>query len=183
MSRAVREVFVRLYEEGLIYRGKRLINWCPRCHTALSDLETIYEPVDSKLYYIKYPIKGTAEGFVEVATTRPETMLGDTAVAVNPKDERYKQYQGQSVILPLMGREIPFIEDALVDLEFGTGVVKVTPAHDPADFEMGQRHELEQISVIDEDAKITAAGGPYQGVDRQRPGSAYWKTLKLRGCW
>ncbi len=181
LSRAVREVFVRLYEEGLIYRGKRLINWCPRCHTALSDLETIYEPVDSKLYYIKYPIKGTAEGFVEVATTRPETMLGDTAVAVNPKDERYKKYQGQSVILPLMGREIPFIEDALVDLEFGTGVVKVTPAHDPADFEMGQRHGLEQISIIDEDAKITAAGGPYQGVDRAEARKRVLEDLDAQG--
>ncbi len=181
LSRAVREVFVRLYEEGLIYRGKRLINWCPRCHTALSDLETIYEPVDSKLYYIKYPIKGTADGFVEVATTRPETMLGDTAVAVNPKDERYKKYQGQSVILPLMGREIPFIEDALVDLEFGTGVVKVTPAHDPADFEMGQRHGLEQISIIDEDAKITAAGGPYQGLDRAEARKRVLEDLDAQG--
>ena len=166
LSRAVREVFVRLYEEGLIYLGKRLINWCPRCHTALSDLETIYEPVDSKLYYIRYPLKGRDNTFVEVATTRPETMFGDTAVAVNPKDDRYKKYKGESVILPLVNREIPFIEDAVVDLEFGTGVVKVTPAHDPADFEMGQRHNLSQISVIDEDAKITADGGPYQGLDR-----------------
>jgi valyl-tRNA synthetase len=166
LSRAVREVFVRLYEEGLIYRGKRLINWCPRCQTAISDLETVYEEVDSKLYYIKYPVKGQENTFVEVATTRPETMLGDTAVAVNPKDERYKKYKGASVILPLMNREIPFIEDDLVEREFGTGVVKVTPAHDPADFDMGQRHSLAQISVIGEDAKITAEGGPYQGLDR-----------------
>jgi valyl-tRNA synthetase len=166
LSRAVREVFVRLYEEGLIYRGKRLINWCPRCHTALSDLETIHEPVDSKLYYIRYPLKGRENAFVEVATTRPETMLGDTAVAVNPKDDRYKKYKGEAVVLPLMNREIPFIQDDVVDVEFGTGVVKVTPAHDPADFDMGQRHNLSQISVIDENAKITADGGPYQGLDR-----------------
>jgi valyl-tRNA synthetase len=166
LSRAVREVFVRLYEEGLIYRGKRLINWCPRCQTALSDLETVYDEIDSKLYYIKYPVKGQANAFVEVATTRPETMLGDTAVAVNPKDDRYKKYKGASVILPLMNREIPFIEDDLVDKEFGTGVVKVTPAHDPADFDMGQRHNLSQITVIGEDAKITVDGGPYQGLDR-----------------
>src|SRR5689334_14005049 len=181
LSRAVREVFVRLYEEGLIYRGKRLINWCPRCHTALSDLETIYEPVDSKLYYIKYPIKGTPGAFVEVATTRPETMLGDTAVAVNPKDERYKKYKGQSVILPLMNREIPFIEDDVVDLQFGTGVVKVTPAHDPADFDMGQRHGLAQISIIDEDAKITAEGGPYQGLDRAEARKRVLEDLDAQG--
>jgi valyl-tRNA synthetase len=166
LSRAVREVFVRLYEEGLIYRGKRLINWCPRCHTALSDLETVYEPVDSKLYFIKYPLKSATNEFVEVATTRPETMLGDTAVAVNPKDSRYGKFKGQFVVLPLVNREIPFIEDAVVDPAFGTGVVKVTPAHDPADFDMGQRHGLPQISVIDEDAKITADGGPYQGLYR-----------------
>src|SRR5215470_41173 len=166
LSRAVREVFVRLYEEGLIYRGKRLINWCPRCHTALSDLETDYQPVDSKLYYIKYPLKGRPDAFVEVATTRPETMLGDTAVAVNPKDGRYTKFKGEFVILPLMNREIPFIEDDLVDPAFGTGVVKVTPAHDPADFEMGQRHDLPQIEVVGEDANITEAGGPYKGLDR-----------------
>jgi len=181
LSRAVREVFVRLYEEGLIYRGKRLINWCPRCHTALSDLETIYEPVDSKLYYIRYPLKGRDNTFVEVATTRPETMLGDTAVAVNPKDDRYKKYKGEAVILPLVNREIPFIEDAVVDLEFGTGVVKVTPAHDPADFEMGQRHNLSQISVIDEDAKITADGGPYQGLDRYEARKRIIADLEAQG--
>jgi valyl-tRNA synthetase len=169
-----------LYEEGLIYRGKRLINWCPRCHTALSDLETIYEPVDSKLYYIKYPLKGS-DGFVEVATTRPETMLGDTAVAVNPKDERYKKYKGHSVILPLVNREIPFIEDPVVDPAFGTGVVKVTPAHDPADFDMGQRHGLAQISVIDEDAKITAEGGIYQGLDRAEARKRVLADLDAQG--
>jgi valyl-tRNA synthetase len=181
LSRAVREVFVRLYEEGLIYRGKRLINWCPRCHTALSDLETIYEPVDSKLYYIRYPLKGHENEFLKVATTRPETMLGDTAVAINPKDERYKKYRGETVILPLMNREIPVIEDSVVDLEFGTGVVKVTPAHDPADFDMGQRHNLAQISVIDGDAKITAEGGPYQGLDRYEARKRITDDLQQQG--
>jgi len=181
LSRAVREVFVRLYEEGLIYRGKRLINWCPRCHTALSDLETVYEPVDSKLYYIKYPLKGRPDSFVEVATTRPETMLGDTGVAVNPKDERYAKYKGESVILPLVNREIPFIEDDVVDPAFGTGVVKVTPAHDPADFDMGLRHNLSQISVIDEDAKITADGGPYQGLDRYEARKRVLADLEAQG--
>ncbi len=166
LSRAVREVFVRLYEEGLIYRGKRLINWCPRCRTALSDLEVKYESLDSKLYFIRYPLKGRGGAFVEVATTRPETMLGDTAVAVNPKDERYAKFKGEFAVLPLMGREIPFIFDESVDPQFGTGAVKVTPAHDPADFEMGQRHALPQISVIDEDGRITADGGTYHGLDR-----------------
>jgi valyl-tRNA synthetase len=166
LSRAVREVFVRLYEEGLIYRGKRLINWCPRCLTALSDLEVKFQALDSRLYHIRYPLKGRPGEFVEVATTRPETMLGDTALAVHPEDGRYLKYQGASAILPLVEREIPFIQDALVDPKFGTGVVKVTPAHDPADFDMGQRHNLASISVIGEDAKITDAGGPYRGLDR-----------------
>jgi valyl-tRNA synthetase len=180
LSRAVREVFVTLYEEGLIYRGKRLINWCPRCLTALSDLETVFQAVDSKLYYIKYPLKGGTE-YVEVATTRPETMLGDTAVAVNPADERYKKYKNATVVLPLMNREIPFIEDELVDREFGTGVVKVTPAHDPADFDMGQKHGLPQISVINEDAKITAAGGKYQGLDRYEARKQVLADLEAEG--
>ncbi|HYR42447.1 MAG TPA: valine--tRNA ligase [Terriglobia bacterium] len=181
LSRAVREVFVQLYEEGLIYRGKRLINWCPRCLTALSDLEVIPEPVEARFYYIKYPLKGRENDFIEVATTRPETMLGDTAVAVNPKDQRYTKYRGQSVILPLMDREIPFVEDELVDPEFGTGIVKVTPAHDPADFEMGQRHGLPQISVIGEDGKITAEGGPYQGLDRTEARKRVLEDLEAKG--
>jgi len=181
LSRAVREVFVRLYEEGLIYRGKRLINWCPRCRTALSDLETISQQLDSKLYYLKYPVKDRLDTYVEVATTRPETMLGDTAVAVNPKDSRYNEYKGASVILPLLHREIPFIEDDAVDIEFGTGIVKVTPAHDPTDFEMGQRHGLPQISVIDEDARITAAGGPYQGLDRTEARARVLADLEAQG--
>src|SRR5437867_96575 len=181
LSRAVREVFVRLYEEGLIYRGKRLINWCPRCMTALSDLEVIYQPVDSKLYYIRYPLKGRDNAFVEVATTRPETMLGDTAVAVNPNDERYTNYKGEAAILPLMNREIPFIQDDVVDPRFGTGVVKVTPAHDPADFEMGQRHGLSQISVIGEDAKITPEGGQYRGLDRTEARKRVLADLEAQG--
>ena len=181
LSRAVREVFVRLYDEGLIYRGKRLINWCPRCLTALSDLEVNYQPVNSTLYYIKYPLKGQKNAFVEVATTRPETMLGDTAVAVNPKDKRYTKYKGQFVTLPLMNRDLPFIEDDLVDPAFGTGVVKVTPAHDPADFEMGQRHNLAQISVIGEDAKITAEGGPYKGLARTEARKRVLADLEAHG--
>jgi valyl-tRNA synthetase len=166
LSRAVREVFVRLYEEGLIYRGKRLINWCPRCLTALSDLEVKHQATESRLYHIRYPHKGRPEESVTVATTRPETMLGDTAVAVHPDDKRYASLLDQAVILPLVGRELPFIQDEAVDPKFGTGVVKVTPAHDMADFEMGQRHNLAQIAVIGEDAKITAEGGSYQGLDR-----------------
>src|SRR5882672_1084605 len=132
LSRAVREVFVSLYDEGLIYRGKRLINWCPRCLTALSDLEVKHESKDSKLYHIKYPLKDRPGEFVIVATTRPETMLGDTAVAVHPDDKRYTKYRGASAVLPLVGRDLPFIQDSVVDPKFGTGVVKVTPAHDPA---------------------------------------------------
>ena len=181
LSRAVREVFVRLYEEGLIYRGKRLINWCPRCRTALSDLEVKHESKDSTLYFIKYPLKNKPGEFVTVATTRPETMLGDTALAVHPDDQRYRRYAGSTAILPLMDRDIPFIQDSVVDPKFGTGVVKVTPAHDPADFEMGLRHDLPQISVIGEDAKITAAGGPYHGQDRMEARRNVLADLQRRG--
>jgi valyl-tRNA synthetase len=165
LSRAVREVFVRLYDEGLIYRGKRLINWCVRCRTALSDLEVKAELVQGKLSYIRYPIKESSE-FVTVATTRPETMLGDTAVAVNPNDERYRHLAGKTLVLPLLDREIPLIADEFVDPAFGTGLVKVTPAHDPNDFEMGVRHTLEMISVMDEDGRMTEAAGSFQGMDR-----------------
>jgi len=184
LSNAVREVFVQLYREGLIYRANRLINWCPYCLTALSDLEVKYETTESKLYHIRYPLKdkpGRAGAFVEVATTRPETMLGDTAVAVHPEDKRYEQYKGDSVILPLVGREIPFVQDAAVDPKFGTGVVKVTPAHDLADFDIGQRHNLEQISVIGEDARITAAGGAYQGLDRFEAREKIVEDLEAQG--
>uniref|UniRef100_A0A832LVD9 Valine--tRNA ligase n=1 Tax=Caldimicrobium thiodismutans TaxID=1653476 RepID=A0A832LVD9_9BACT len=165
LSRAVKEVFCRLWEEGLIYRDDYIINWCPRCHTALADLEVEFEPKESKLWYLKYPLEdGT--GFVVVATTRPETMLGDTAVAVHPEDERYKSFIGKFLILPLVNRKIPVIADPVVDPEFGTGAVKVTPAHDFNDFEIAKRHGLKAIKVIDESGKMTKEAGPYQGLDR-----------------
>ena len=181
LSRAVREVFVRLYEEGLIYRGKRLINWCPRCHTALSDLEVQHDAVEGKLYQIRYPIKDSAGEFIEVVTTRPETMLGDTAVAVHPEDERYAHLKGKSAILPLIGRDLPFIQDEFVEREFGTGVVKVTPAHDPNDFEMGNRHGLEQVSVIDGEGIITPEGGAYAGLDRFEARKRVLEDLETQG--
>lgn len=165
LSRAVREVFVRLYEKGLIYRGKYIINWDPVTRTALSDIEVIHKEVQGKLYHFRYPLKdGT--GYIEVATTRPETMLGDTAVAVHPEDERYKHLIGKTVILPITGREIPIIADEYVDQSFGSGAVKVTPAHDPNDFEMGLRHNLPQIVVMDESARMNENAGKYQGLDR-----------------
>jgi len=165
LSRAVREVFVSLYEKGLLYRGEYMVNWCPRCQTAISDLETVHEETAGHLWHIRYPVIGTDRHLV-VATTRPETMLGDTAVAINERDERYLALHGRTVMLPLMDREIPIILDDLADPEFGTGVVKVTPAHDPNDFEAGRRHNLPLIQVIGEDAKITDAGGRFAGLDR-----------------
>ena len=166
LSRAVREVFVRLYDEGWIYRGNRIVNWCPTDQTVLSDLEVEKLPQQGKLYYLRYPIKNT-DGYVTVATTRPETMLGDTAVAVNPNDERYAALKGKTILLPLTNREIPVVFDDYVDPEFGTGVVKITPAHDPNDYEVGLRHNLEQVVVIDPQAKMTpAAGTNFQGLDR-----------------
>ena len=164
LSRAVREVFVRLYEEGLIYRDKYIINWCPRCGTALSDLEVEHEEEDAYLYYLRYPLEGGGE--IVVATTRPETMLGDTAVAVNPDDDRYKEMVGRTAILPVLGRRIPVIADSYVDPEFGTGALKITPAHDPYDFEIGGRHGLPQVKVIDENGRMTEEAGPYKGLDR-----------------
>jgi valyl-tRNA synthetase len=165
LSRAVREVFVRLYEKGLIYRGEYMVNWCPRCHTALSDLEVKHEEAHGHLWHIRYPVTG-ADRYLVVATTRPETMLGDTAVAVNPKDKRYTDLAGGTVQLPLMNRQIPIILDEVADPEFGTGVVKVTPAHDLNDFEAGKRHNLPRIKVIDESGNMTAEAGPYAGMDR-----------------
>ncbi|MGA2415288.1 MAG: valine--tRNA ligase [Candidatus Sulfotelmatobacter sp.] len=165
LSRAVREVFVRLYEDGLIYRGKYIVNWCPRCGTAISDLEVKHEDVAGKLWEIRYPVIGTEE-FITVATTRPETMLGDTAIAVNAKDERYTHLHGKRVLLPLMKREIPIITDELAQPEFGTGAVKVTPAHDPNDFQAGLRHNLPQIDVMDEHAHMNPNAGAYAGLDR-----------------
>ncbi|PLX84090.1 MAG: valine--tRNA ligase [Desulfuromonas sp.] len=165
LSKAVRQVFVKLYEDKLIYRANRLINWCPRCHTALSDLEVEHDDKQGNLWHMRYPVKGTDLTLV-VATTRPETMLGDTAVAVNPEDERYTHLIGKTVLLPLVDREIPIIADDYVDREFGSGAVKITPAHDFNDFEMGKRHDLEFINVLDESGVINENGGPYQGQDR-----------------
>ncbi len=165
LSRAVREAFVRLYDKGLIYRGTYLINWCPRCLTALSDLEVVHEEKHGHLWHIRYPVTGSAERVV-VATTRPETMLGDTAVAVNPVDERYRHLHGKTVTLPLMNRQIPIITDEVADPKFGTGVVKVTPAHDPNDFAAGKRHQLAEITVMDEVGRMNENAGAYQGLDR-----------------
>jgi len=164
LSRAVQEVFVRLYNEGLIYRGHYIINWCPRCQTALSDLEVEHEQEDAFLYHLRYPLEGGGE--IIVATTRPETMLGDTAVAVNPEDRRYQGLIGRRAILPVLGRSIPIIADPYVDPDFGTGALKITPAHDPYDFEIGRRHQLPHVKVIDEEGKMTAEAGPYEGLDR-----------------
>jgi valyl-tRNA synthetase len=165
LSRAVREVFVRFYEKDLLYRGLYMVNWCPRCSTALSDLEVAHDETEGKLWHIRYPVIGTDRHLV-VATTRPETMLGDTAVAINAADPRYSDLHGKTVRLPLMDREIPIVLDDLADPKFGTGVVKVTPAHDPNDFECGKRHKLPSVKVIDEDGRITAKGGVYAGLDR-----------------
>jgi valyl-tRNA synthetase len=166
-STAVREAFVRLYEQGLIYRGAYIVNWCPRCQTAISDLEVVHEEQQGKLWEIRYPIVGE-EGFVTVATTRPETMLGDVAVAVNPEDERYIPLHGKMLRLPLSGREIPIVTDSWVSRDFGTGAVKVTPAHDPNDFALGQRHNLPSITVLDETAHMNANAGKYAGLDRYK---------------
>ena len=166
LSRAVREVFVRLYEKGLIYRGEYMVNWCPHCGTAISDLEVAHSDEQGHLWHIRYPVNGMQGRSLVVATTRPETMLGDTAVAVNPNDPRYRNVHGQTVQLPLMNREIPVILDELADPEFGTGVVKVTPAHDPNDFEAGRRHNLPKIQVIANTGIMTKEAGPYAGLDR-----------------
>ncbi len=184
LSHAVKEVFVRLYEDGLIYRGKYIVNWCSDCGTAISDLEVKHEDVAGKLYEIRYPVVGGVSGkdeFITVATTRPETMLGDTAVAVNPTDERYTHLHGKHVMLPLMNREIPIIADELAQPEFGTGAVKVTPAHDPNDFEAGLRHNLPQIEVIDEHARMNANAGPYAGLDRFAARARVVEDLSAQG--
>ena len=179
-SRAVREVFVNLYNKGLIYRGHRIINWCPRCLTALSDAEVEYKDQPGFFWHIKYPIKGE-EGFVEVATTRPETMFGDTAVAVNPDDENTKHLIGKTLILPIVNREIPVIADDYVEIGFGTGCVKITPAHDPNDFLVGQRHDLEQIKVMNDDATMNSYAGKYEGMDRYECRKALVKDLEEQG--
>ena len=164
-SKAVKEVFVNLYNKGLIYRGERIINWCPHCKTSISDAEVEYTEQDGFFWHLRYPLTD-GSGFIELATTRPETLLGDTAVAVHPDDERYKVLVGKTLTLPLVGREIPIVADSYVDPEFGTGVVKITPAHDPNDFEVGLRHNLEVITVLDDGAVINENGGKYQGLDR-----------------
>ncbi len=179
-SKAVREVFVNLYNKGLIYQGPRIINWCPHCITALSNEEVEHTEQQGNFWHIKYPIKDS-DNFVTIATTRPETLLGDTAVAVNPEDERYKDLVGKMLILPLVGREIPVIADEYVDKEFGTGCVKITPAHDPNDFEVGKRHNLEIIKVLNDDATINEYGGKYQGMDRYEARKAMIADLEAAG--
>ncbi len=180
LSRAVREVFVRLWEKGLIYRGEYMVNWCPRCQTVLSDLEVKHEETQGHLWHIRYPVVGTDRHLV-VATTRPETMLGDTAVAINPRDARYSDLHGKMVMLPLMNREIPIILDEIADPKFGTGVVKITPAHDPNDFEAGKRHDLPKIKVIDESARMTQEAGGYAGLDRFDARKKVVADLEKRG--
>ena len=179
-SRAVREVFVNLYNKGLIYRGHRIINWCPRCLTALSDAEVDYKDQPGSFWHIKYPIKNE-DGYVEIATTRPETMFGDTAVAVNPEDENTKHLIGKTLILPIVEREIPVIADDYVEIGFGTGCVKITPAHDPNDFLVGQRHNLEQIKVMNDDATMNSYAGKYEGMDRYACRKALVADLEAEG--
>ncbi|HLF40270.1 MAG TPA: valine--tRNA ligase, partial [Acidimicrobiia bacterium] len=179
-SRAVRVVFVRLYEQGLVYRANRIINWCPRCHTALSDIEVEHEDVDGELVHIRYPFKD-GDGFVTVATTRAETMLGDTAVAVHPGDERYAGAIGRVLVLPLVGREIPIVADEAVDPEFGTGAVKVTPAHDPNDFDIAGRHGLPAVDILTESAVVNDAGGRFAGLARYAAREAVKEALRAEG--
>ena len=180
LSRAVKEVFVTLYEEDLIYRGDYIINWCPRCHTALADLEVEHEDRESYLYYIRYRFE-KEDGWLTVATTRPETLLGDTAVAVNPEDDRYKALSGSYVLLPILDKPIPVIFDEYVDRSFGTGVLKITPAHDPNDFEIGNRHKIERIKVIDEGGRMNELAGPYKGMDRFECREKILDDLKIKG--
>ena len=181
LSRAVREAFVRLYEKGLIYRGPRLINWSPGLKTAVSDLEVEYFEEPGKLYYFKYMLADSPNEYIPVATTRPETILGDTAVAVHPEDERYQKYVGRKVVVPILGREIPVITDAYVDREFGSGALKITPGHDPNDYQIGQKHGLEIISILDTDAHVNENGGPYQGQDRFECRKKLWEDMRSTG--
>ena len=180
-NKAVTEVFCNLYEKGYIYKGSRIVNWCPVCQTSISDAEVIHEEQEGHFWHIKYPIAGEEGRFVEIATTRPETLLGDTAVAVNPDDARYQDLIGKKVILPLVNKEIPVVADSYVDMEFGTGVVKITPAHDPNDFEVGKRHNLEEINIMNDDATINAKGGKYAGMDRYEARAAMVKDLEALG--
>ncbi|MCB2229699.1 valine--tRNA ligase [bacterium] len=179
LSKAVAEVFVHLYDKGWIYRGHRIVNWCPSCKTSLSDDEVEHKEFDSHLWYIKYKIKGSDE-YLTVATTRPETMLGDTALAINPKDSRYKKHIGKTVILPILEREIPIVADSYVDPEFGTGIVKVTPAHDPNDFEIGKRHDLEEVNILNIDGSLNENAGKFKGMDRYDGRKALLEELKKK---
>ncbi len=180
-SEAVKEVFIRLYEKGYIYKGSRIINWCPVCKTSISDAEVEHEEQQGHFWHINYPVVGEEGRYVEIATTRPETMLGDTAVAVNPEDERYRDLVGKTLLLPIVNREIPVVADAYVDKEFGTGCVKITPAHDPNDFEVGKRHNLPEISVMNDDATINENGGEFAGMDRFEARKAIVKRLEELG--
>ena len=180
-SKAVEEVFIKLYKKGWIYKGSRIVNWCPICQTSISDAEVEHEMQDGHFWHIKYPIVGEEGQYLEIATTRPETMLGDTAVAVNPKDERYRHLVGKTLILPIVNREIPVIADSYVDMEFGTGCVKITPAHDPNDFEVGTRHNLPEINVMNDDATINKNGGKFAGMDRYEARKAIVKELDELG--
>ena len=180
-SKAVKEVFVNLYNKGQIYKGERIINWCPKCLTSISDAEVEYEDQAGHFWHLRYPLSD-GSGYIQMATTRPETMLGDTAVAVNPDDERYKDMVGKTVILPIVHREIPIIADEYVEMEFGTGVVKITPAHDPNDFEVGLRHKLPVINVMTEDAKIVDDYPKYAGMDRYEAREAIVKDLEAEGA-
>ncbi len=182
-SKAVEEVFVKLYEKDMIYKGSRIINWCPVCQTSISDAEVEHEEQAGHFWHIKYPIMGEEGRFVEIATTRPETLLGDTAVAVHPEDERYADLVGKKVLLPLVNREIPVVQDTYVDKEFGTGVVKITPAHDPNDFEVGKRHNLPEINVMNDDATINEKGGKYAGLDRYEARKQMVEELKELGLF
>ncbi len=180
-SKAVQEVFIKLYEKGYIYKGSRIINWCPVCKTSISDAEVIHEDQEGFFWHINYPIVGEEGRFVEIATTRPETLLGDTAVAVNPEDERYQDLVGKMLQLPLTKREIPVIADSYVDKEFGTGCVKITPAHDPNDFEVGKRHNLPEINIMADDATINLPGSKYHGMDRYEARKSMVEDLKAKG--
>ncbi|MCI8882936.1 MAG: valine--tRNA ligase [Lachnospiraceae bacterium] len=180
-SHAVQEVFIKLYEKGLIYKGSRIVNWCPVCKTSISDAEVEHEEQDGYFWHINYPVKGEDGRFVEIATTRPETLLGDTAVAVNPEDGRYQDIIGKTLILPLVGREIPVVADHYVDKEFGTGCVKITPAHDPNDFEVGKRHNLPEINVLNDDATVNKNGGKYEGMDRYEARKLMVQELEEQG--
>ncbi|MGH8016369.1 MAG: class I tRNA ligase family protein, partial [Candidatus Zixiibacteriota bacterium] len=180
LSQAVAHVFKYLFDKGWIYKGNRIVNWCPSCQTSLSDDEVEHEDVEGKLYFIKYKLKGSDE-YLTVATTRPETMLGDTALAVSPKDGRYSKYIGKLVILPIIERELTVIADSYVDPEFGTGVVKVTPAHDPNDFEIGRRHDLEEINIINTDGTLNENAGKFKGLDRYEARDRLVTELEKKG--